>query len=80
MLRSTPCAECGAELVWTQNAWKAGDTGQAAYSCQNGHVVDPTLTRQCPACGIHDTVLLDDTDGVQRFRCAACREAFAWPR
>ena len=80
MVRSTPCVECGAELLWTQNAWKVGDTGQAAYCCENGHVVDPALTRQCPVCGIHDTVLLDDTDGRQQFRCAVCRQAFEWPR
>ena len=80
MVRSSPCGECGAELLWTQNAWKVGDTGHAAYCCENGHVVDPAVTRQCPACGLHDTVLLGDKDGRQQFRCAACREAFEWPR
>ena len=80
MVRSSPCEECGAELLWTQNAWKIGDTGQAAYCCANGHVVDPTVTRQCPVCGLHDTVLLGDKDGRQQFRCAACRETFEWPR
>jgi ribosomal protein S27AE len=80
MVRSSPCVECGAELLWTQNAWKTGETGRAAYRCQNGHVVDPSLTRQCPACGIHDTVLLADADGRQRFRCTRCRETFELPR
>lgn len=80
MVRSSPCVECDGELIWTQNAWKVGDTGYAAYACQNGHVVDPVLTRQCPACGIHDTVMLEDKGGVQQFRCAACGETFAWPR
>ena len=80
MSRSSPCVECGGELIWTQNVWKVGEAAHAAYTCPNGHVVDPALTRQCPACGIHDTVLLQDNDGVQQFRCAACREAFAWPR
>ena len=80
MVRSSPCVECGAELLWTQNAWKVGDTGHAAYCCQTGHVVDPSLTRQCPTCGIHDTVLLEDHDGHQQFRCAACHATFEWPR
>ena len=80
IVRSSPCSECGSEMLWTQNAWKTGDTGQAAYHCQNGHVLDPSLTRQCPVCGLHDTVLLDDRDGRQQFRCARCRKAFEVPR
>ena len=80
LVRSSPCPECGAEMLWTQNVWKTGETGQAAYSCQNGHVLDPSLTRQCPACGIHDTVMLADQGGRQQFQCARCREAFEWPR
>ena len=80
MVRSSPCVECGAELLWTQNAWKAGDIGHAAYCCLNGHVVDPSLTRQCPTCGIHDTVLSGEHEGHQQFRCAACQATFAWPR
>ena len=55
LVRSKPCAECGAEVLWTQNAWKSGSTGSAAYRCVNGHVIDPTQTRQCPNCGVHDT-------------------------
>ena len=32
MVRSSgQCSECGAEMLWTQNAWKTGETGQAAY-------------------------------------------------
>ncbi len=80
LIRSSPCAECGAEMVWTQNAWKTGDLGNAAYRCQNGHVLDPSLTCQCPACGIHDTVLLADRDGRQQFRCERCGELFEVPR
>lgn len=80
MLRSSPCPECGSDMLWTQNAWKTGDTGQAAYCCLNGHALDPSQTRQCPACGIHDTVLLADQSGAQQFRCARCGDAFEWPR
>ena len=25
LLRSEPCPECGAEMLWTQNAWRSGD-------------------------------------------------------
>jgi predicted RNA-binding Zn-ribbon protein involved in translation (DUF1610 family) len=80
LFRSTPCPECGADMLWTQNAWKTGDTGQAAYQCQNAHVIDPVMTRQCPSCGIHDTALLEERDGRQRFRCLRCGEAFEFPR
>jgi hypothetical protein len=80
MARSSPCVTCGAEMLWTQNAWKTGNTGQAAYCCPNGHVIDPSQTRQCPVCGLHDTVLLSEHDGHQHFRCAGCGEAFEWPR
>jgi predicted RNA-binding Zn-ribbon protein involved in translation (DUF1610 family) len=75
--RSQPCPQCGAEVIWTQNAWKVGDTsGAAAYSCASGHVIDPSETRQCPKCGVHDTVLLSDLEGRQEFRCAQCGEVF----
>ena len=80
MVRSSPCSECGAEMLWTQNAWKTGDSVQAAYRCQNGHTLDPSLTRQCPACGIHDSVMLEDRDGRQEFRCTRCAERFQVPR
>lgn len=80
LVRSLRCPECDAEMLWVQNAWKTGETGQAAYRCENGHVVDPSLTPQCPACGIHDTVLSDDVDGHKQFRCTRCAESFQLPR
>lgn len=78
--RSAPCPDCGAEMVWTQNAWPAGSETSAAYRCVNGHVVDPSMTRQCPACGVHDTTLMDGAEGQQEFRCCRCGEAFRFPR
>ncbi len=80
LFRSSPCPECGADMLWTQNAWKAGEVGQAAYQCQNAHVADPSTTRQCPSCGIHDTTLLGERDSRQQFRCTRCAEAFEFPR
>ena len=95
LVRSSRCPDCGSQMLWTQNAWKTGDTGQAAYSCQNGHIVDPSVTPQCPACGIHDTVLLSSgsrdpgsgirdpigaAGGRQQFRCTRCEETFEVPR
>jgi tRNA(Ile2) C34 agmatinyltransferase TiaS len=80
LVRSSRCFECDGDLLWTQNAWKAGETGQAAYRCQNGHVVDPSLTPQCPACGIHDTVLSADEGGHKEYRCTRCAESFLLPR
>lgn len=79
LVRSSPCSECGAEMLWTQNAWKTGDTGRAAYRCLGGHVVDPSTTRQCPACGIHDTALAGDEDGRAQARCARCHAVFDVP-
>jgi hypothetical protein len=67
-------------MLWTQNAWKTGETGQAAYCCQNGHVVDPAQTPQCPACGIHDRALVSAEGGREQFRCTRCEEAFEFPR
>lgn len=80
--RSEPCAECGTEMVWTQNAEREAASGitRAAYRCLNGHVVDPDTTRQCPACGVHDTILRETVEGCQQFTCARCGEAFAYPR
>jgi predicted RNA-binding Zn-ribbon protein involved in translation (DUF1610 family) len=80
--RSAPCPDCGAEMLWTQNAWPADRDGAttAAYRCTNGHVLDPSTTRQCPACGVHDTTLLGSDDGRQAFRCARCGQSFAFPR
>ena len=79
IIRSTPCPECGAEMHWAQNAWKTADSGSAAYCCVNGHVLDPAQTRQCPSCGVHDTALLGERDGLPQFRCARCGETFTFP-
>src|SRR3954463_16707091 len=51
LLRTAPCADCGGMMLWTQNAWAHGNNRAAAYRCPNGHVIDPSLTRQCPRCG-----------------------------
>ena len=80
LTRSQPCPHCGAALLWTQNAWKVGDAGSAAYVCMNGHAIDPNETRQCPKCGVHDTVLLNQQGERQEFRCAGCGEEFVHPR
>lgn len=80
LLRSAPCPDCGVELVWTQNVWPPGGESSAAYRCLNGHVVDPSTTRQCPGCGVHDTTLLTSADGRQDFSCARCGESFTFPR
>jgi hypothetical protein len=66
-------------MLWTQNAWKVGDTGSAAYVCLGGHTIDPAETRQCPKCGVHDTLLLGEGEGRQQFRCAQCGESFTYP-
>jgi predicted RNA-binding Zn-ribbon protein involved in translation (DUF1610 family) len=82
LIRSEPCGNCGADMLWTQNAWKAEGTGtsNAAYRCLNGHVLDPSTTRQCPVCGVHDTRVVEEVDGRQEFRCARCGHAFGVPR
>jgi hypothetical protein len=80
LLRSVPCEACGEPMLWTQSAWRTGDTGAAAYQCLNGHVVDPVLTRQCPKCGVHDTSLTGASNGRQQFKCLRCGEAFEYPR
>lgn len=78
--RSTPCPECGEEMLWTQNAWDADSETRAAYRCVNGHVLDPSMTRQCPTCGVHDTTLMDGAEGRQEFRCSRCGHVFGFPR
>ncbi len=78
--RSAPCPDCGGEMLWTQNAWPAGSETSAAYRCVNGHVLDPSVTRQCPACGVHDTTLRDDAEGQQEFSCSRCGHVFSFPR
>jgi predicted RNA-binding Zn-ribbon protein involved in translation (DUF1610 family) len=80
LVRSRPCPECGDVMLWTQNAWHRDGAHSAAYQCMNGHVVDPALTRQCPACGVHDTVLTSAHEGTQEFRCNHCGESFQYPR
>jgi endogenous inhibitor of DNA gyrase (YacG/DUF329 family) len=79
LIRSQPCPECGTEMLWTQNAWPTGDTAVAAYQCLNGHLTDPAETRQCPACGVHDTVLLGEGAGRPQFKCNRCSTTFAFP-
>ena len=78
--RSAPCRDCGAEMLWTQNAWHADSAARAAYRCLNGHALDPSMTRQCPVCGVHDTTLIDDAEGRQEFRCSQCGQVFTFPR
>jgi predicted RNA-binding Zn-ribbon protein involved in translation (DUF1610 family) len=80
LIRSEPCRECGTEMLWTQNAWRSGDTVGAAYRCANGHVIDPALTRQCPTCGLHDTTRISASDGTQQYRCWRCDKVFEAPR
>jgi endogenous inhibitor of DNA gyrase (YacG/DUF329 family) len=80
LVRSEPCPECGAEMLWTQNAWRAGKTSNAAYRCLNGHVLDPATTRQCPQCGIHDTFFIGVVDDHRQHRCARCGALFQVPR
>ena len=81
LTRSKSCPTCGADLIWTQNAWQSEDgSAAAAYSCANGHVVDPALTRQCPKCGVHDTAVIGALEGRQQFRCERCGETFTHPR
>jgi predicted RNA-binding Zn-ribbon protein involved in translation (DUF1610 family) len=80
ILRSAPCPDCGAEMLWTQNAWPVDAEAGPAYRCLNGHVLDPSMTRQCPACGVHDTTLMETDTDRQDFRCARCGQSFTFPR
>ena len=50
LIRSEPCPECGADMLWTQNAWRSGDTASAAYQCAHGHVIDPGLSAPIVDC------------------------------
>ena len=36
-------------------AWPRDAHIEAAFRCRNGHVTDPAATKQCAACGVHDT-------------------------
>ena len=80
LIRSEPCPHCRSEMLWTQNAWPAGETTDAAYRCSNGHVLDPMTTKQCPECGVHDTRLVDAEAGRQSYRCSHCAASFTIPR
>ena len=80
LIRSSPCPDCGAEMLWTQNAWQVGALAHAAYRCVNGHVLDPVGTRQCPTCGVHDTEVMSRAGETQTFRCFRCGTAFTFPR
>ena len=80
LVRTVRCEKCGEVMLWTQNAWVAGGEHAAAYQCANGHAVDPALTRQCPKCGVHDTVLTDAERGREHFKCLRCGESFDSPR
>lgn len=82
LIRSVPCEICGARMLWTQGAWTepadvSGDRfARAAYRCDNGHVLDPATTPQCPNCGIHDTGRLESTGAC---KCHRCQSSFAAP-
>ena len=80
LIRSAPCPDCGSQMIWTQNAWRVGKSADAAYRCVNGHVLDPASTRQCPACGVHDTEVVGQALHAQPFRCVRCGHAFVYPR
>ena len=83
LIRSLPCDQCGARMLWTQSAVSdpndpLGDrSARAAYTCLNGHILDPAQTPQCPSCGIHDTAW-DEPRGS--FLCRRCGAAFTVPR
>ena len=80
IVRSEPCPDCGGEMLWTQNAWPVGSETSAAYRCPNHHVLDPSMTRQCPTCGVHDTTLINSAEEQQEFRCCRCGQVFLFPR
>ncbi len=77
LIRSVPCERCGARMLWTQSAWTdAGEAlARAAYRCDNGHVLDPRESPQCPNCGVHDTV-----SAGSDFKCHRCSTVFTVPR
>jgi predicted RNA-binding Zn-ribbon protein involved in translation (DUF1610 family) len=78
--RSEPCAECGEMMLWTQNACTHGDRRAAAYRCLNGHVLDPATTHECPACGVHDTRIVESRADQSGHVCNACGARFDVPR
>jgi hypothetical protein len=83
LVRSVPCALCSGQMLWTQAAWRepgadpATVLARAAYTCMNGHIIDPAETPQCPTCGVHDTSL---TDRPSAFACRRCGARFTVPR
>jgi ribosomal protein S27E len=83
LVRSVECEQCGARMLWTQAAWHEPgpaprtEMARAAYRCDNGHILDPSDTPQCPNCGLHDTMR---TASSTSFRCRRCATAFAVPR
>lgn len=83
LVRSVACETCGARMLWTQAAWheptteRRVETARAAYRCDNGHVLDPSTTRQCPNCGLHDTM---QTTAETSFKCRRCHTVFSVPR
>ena len=65
-------------MLWTQNAWVHGDNRAAAYRCLNGHVTDPVDSRECPACGVHDTRLVSKSGAEPgAYICNRCDERFS---
>jgi predicted RNA-binding Zn-ribbon protein involved in translation (DUF1610 family) len=81
LVRGEPCPTCGAVMLWTQSVWTDAGAGsmaaRAAYRCVNGHLIDPSQTPQCPACGIHDTAKAES----DRHRCRRCGFTFrAWSK
>jgi len=80
LVRIDRCAECGSEMLWSQNVWPVDLNTEAAYRCVRGHVLDPSKTRQCPKCGIHDTRIVSEGDGTQHFTCSRCAASFSFPR
>jgi hypothetical protein len=85
LIRSVGCEQCGARMLWTQGAWPDSSgpgqaaTARAAYQCDNGHVLDPAETPQCPNCGLHDTTRAVEKSEAS-FQCQRCRASFEFPR
>jgi hypothetical protein len=78
--RTSPCPTCATMMLWTQNAWASGNNRAAAYRCMNGHVLDPLLTRECPACGVHDTSVVEGSSPTSvDHLCHACGNRFSTP-
>ena len=64
-------------MLWSQNEWVHGDSRAAAYRRENGHVLDPVLTHQCPACGVHDTTVVEHRSaGETAHVCNRCATRF----